>query len=200
MRHFRHIRNDRRAGNALAQRNRRRGFFAHHLRTFQHIAQGHGFNLLVRNLNADRRLSGNRRFNAHAVGRHVQRDIIDQTDDARNLDARCGCQLIARDGRSMRDMEQLSLYAKALKRADQLACARLVLGALVGILRRPALIEQVNRREDIFLLRRLRRFVNVLLRHDDGRSIESVSAELNDRLLLVHPLCLQNILSLRLHG
>ena len=197
--HLRHIRDDRRAGNALAQRHRRRRFLPHHLRAFQHVAQGDRRDFLIRNFNADRRFSGNRRFDAHAVGGHVQRDVVHQTDDARYLHPRRGRKLVARDGRAVSHVQQLGLHAEALQRAEQLARARLVLGALIRVCRRAALVEQVDRREDVFLLRRLRRFVHVLGRHDDGRSVEPVAAELHDRLLLVDPLRLQNVLPLRLN-
>ena len=199
VRHLRHIRNDGRAGNALAQRNRRRGFLAHHLRAFQHVAQRNRLDFLIRDFDADRGLAGNRRFDAHAVGSHVQRDIVHQTDDTRHLHARRGREFIPRDGRAVGDMQQLGLHAETLQRAEQLARARLVLGALVGVLHRAALVEQVNRREDVFLLRRLRRFVHILGGHDDGRSVQPIAAQLHDGLLLVHPLGLQNVLPFRLN-
>ena len=199
VRHFRHIRDDRRAGNTLAQRDRRRGFFAHHFRAFQHVAQGNRLDLLIRNFNADRRLAGNRRFDAHAVGSHVQRDVVHQADDARNLHARRGRKLITRDSRAVGHIQQLGLHAEALQRAEQLARARLVLGALVWVLRRVALIEQVDRREDVFLLRRLRRFMHVLGGHDDRRAVDAAAAQLHNGLLFVHPLGLQNVLPLRLN-
>ena len=53
-------------------------FLPHHLRAFQHVAQGDRRDFLIRNFNADRRFSGNRRFDAHAGGGKIQRNIIHQ--------------------------------------------------------------------------------------------------------------------------
>ena len=81
MRHLSDIKDYHISGNVLAKTRGKPAF---------RIAEGLGFKQLaykdstayaVGDFNSDGALVGNRRFNAHAVGRHVQRDIIDQTDD-----------------------------------------------------------------------------------------------------------------------
>ena len=183
VRHLRHVRDDRRAGNALAQRHGRRGFLAHHLRALQHVAQGNRLDLLVRNLDADRRLAGDRRLDAHAVGGHVQRDVVHQVHDARNLHARGRLQLVARDGRAVRDVRQLRLHAEALQRREQLARARLNLRIQVRVLRAAGPVEQIDRWEDIRRALDLRRLVRILLGQHQRRAVRPRAAQLHNRVI-----------------
>ena len=188
MRHLRHVGDDRRAGNALAQRHRGRGLLALHLRALQHVAQGDRLDLVVGDLDTHGGLARDRRFNAHAVRGHVERDIVHQVHNARYLDARRGLQFVPCDGRAMRDVRELGLHAEALQRGEQLARSRLDLRVQVGILRGLAGVEQVDRRVDVFLPDHLRRFMRILSRHDQRRTVQTVSAQLDDGILLLSAL------------
>ena len=129
------------------------------------LAHGNHADNLVRHLDADCRLTRDRRFDTHAVGGEVERDIVREVGDFADFDAGRRLQLIARDRRAAADVDDLGVDAEAVERIDQLAGILLQLltrARVVGVLVEP---EQLNRRIVIdlfFLLLRLREGVIAL--------------------------------------
>ena len=73
------------------------------------------FARLVRHLDADHRLAGDRREDAHAERAHRHREVVGERDDAVHLDAGRGLELVGRDDRPRMDLANL---AHDLERAE----------------------------------------------------------------------------------
>ncbi len=94
--------------------------------------------VLIRNLDADGRFSGNRRLDAHAGCGQRERQIVGERGDPRDLDAALGLQLVARDRRSALDVRDLRADAEARQRIFENVRAIRVVDRLRSAARRRA--------------------------------------------------------------
>jgi len=124
--HLREVGHDVAARVVTAQRHGQPGRVLARLGRLQHVAKGHHLDGVVGHLDADGGLAGDRRLDAHADRREVQRDVVGQRRDAADLDARRGGQLEPRDRRAVGDADQPGGDAEARQRFHQLPGLELV--------------------------------------------------------------------------
>ena len=151
VRHAREIRDDRRAADVLAEHQRqRRSHLVVSLR-LDDLAERHQLALLVRNLQADRRLAGNDFDHAHADRRQRTRQVLRQIADLADLDARRRAQLEARDDRAGMHFDDFGLDVEVAQlQLDQPRHRFERLGGIAALAWR-RIVEQRQRRQ---LLRR----------------------------------------------
>ena len=118
MRHFREVREDGLAANVHAEADRQLRLRLEELLVLEDFAKLHALELLVRHLDADGGLAGNR-LDAHRCRGETQREIVGEVRDLADLDARCRLELIARDGRPVAGVDDLCLDVEVLERLLQ---------------------------------------------------------------------------------
>ena len=147
MRHAREIRNHRHAADILAERQRERRADLVVGLGLDDLPERDDLALLVRDLETDDRFTGNDLDHAHADGGQRARQVLGETADLTDFDAGRRTQLEARDHRPRLHRDDLGLDAEIAQL--QLDEPRHGLERLVrvGLLARPRLIEQGQRRQ-----------------------------------------------------
>ena len=120
--------------------------------------------LLVRHLNADRRLAGNRRLNAYIRRRKTQLDIVCERDNAPDLDSLRWQELVARHGRAAAKIHDLDVHAEIMQGFLEFQCCCPVLEVtLLPLLLAP--FKKVKRRCPVLFRRCLPLRCTALLCH-----------------------------------
>ncbi len=164
MRHFGDITEHWLAADVLTDRKRQLGFLRPELIRIYNVAQRHRRRLLIRNLNADGGLAGDRRLDADIRCSQRELDVICQRDNLADLDAHFRQHLIPRNRGPLRNVRNGDLHAEIpQRRLEELrSLAKLLIRIRHGAF---ALMQERNRREHIlaangclalFLLRRTR--------------------------------------------
>src|SRR5439155_10921104 len=137
MRHLRQIGDDRTTLEILTQRDRKSGANGLELARLDQLAERDDLRAWIRNFDANRSPSRNRRNDADALRAHRQGKIVGKIRDLTDLDSRRGRDLELRDNWSSSAPNQLSFDAECSQSVHQLDAHRVELAlADVGVARR----------------------------------------------------------------
>ncbi len=116
MRHLRDVGDDGLARDVLTDTEGKLRLRSLELGTAEHIPEINGRTVLVRHLDADRRLARDRRLDTDIRRSETHLDIVCERHDLRHLHTDLRLQLIARDGRADGDVRNRDIDAEALQR------------------------------------------------------------------------------------
>ncbi len=144
--HFREVGEHDLARNVAPERDRQLGFCHGELGRVDQLAQPHHRAVLVRNLDAHRRLVRDGRLNAHAGRGEAQGDVVCQPCNAAELYTGARLQFIARDRRTARHVDHLGAHAEIVQRFDEQRRRLLLLLPRLDLVVRRRLVQQRHRR------------------------------------------------------
>ena len=154
MRHLRDVGDDGLARDVLTDTERELRLRPLELGTAEHIPEINGRTVLVRHLDADRRLARNRCLDTDIRRSETHLDIVCERHDLRHLHTDLRLQLIARDGRTDGDIRNRDIDAEALQRL--LEGQRVLADFLSRIeVLTCRLLQEAQRRDHVWLLRLL---------------------------------------------
>ena len=119
MRHLREVRQHEAALNVLTHTHDHRVLVRVSLRGTQHVAQGHGLAVRIRNLNTDCGLTRNRGQNTNIRARHSVRNVLAQRGHALHLRGGTQLNLVAGHGRAAREAGDLRIHLELLQHVRQ---------------------------------------------------------------------------------
>ena len=115
MRHLGQVRGNEMAFHILADAGEHRIRIADDLLAAQHVAQAYDLSILVRDLDADGGLAGDRRQDTHVGTGHGISDIAPKIGDLLDLDARAELDLVLGDGRAAQKTDDLGVDLELLE-------------------------------------------------------------------------------------
>ena len=118
----------------------------------KHIPKADGGDLLIRYLNPNQGLAGNRRLNPNILGGQRQGQVVSQVGNSTDFDPDRGPQFILGNGRAKIDVFHRSLYPKGLKGRLQGFCIPLDVFQVALLVRCWDLSQQVQRWQLVVLI------------------------------------------------
>ena len=121
VRHLGQVGGDEMALHVLADAGEHGVRVIHRLVGAQHVAEVDDLAVIVRDFDADRRFSGDRREDAHIGAGHRVGDVALQVRDLLDLDARAELDLVLGDGRAAQEADDFRVDVELLERGGQRA-------------------------------------------------------------------------------
>ena len=119
MRHLREVRQHEATFNVLAHTHDHRVLVRVSLRGTQHVAQGNGLTVRIRNLNTDCGLTRNRGQNTNIRARHSVRNVLAQSRHTLHLRGGTQLNLVTGHGRAAREAGDLRIHLELLQHVRQ---------------------------------------------------------------------------------